>query len=243
MKVSVVIPAFNEERLLPATLAQVGRAAAAAFGSRGWEWELVVCDNNSSDRTAALARAAGARVAFEPVNQIGRARDTGARAAMGEWLVFIDADSTPSDGLLADIAGQIAGGRALGGGATVRLDAEAPLHARLVGACWNTWSRLVGWAAGSCVWARADAFREAGGFGTEAYAGEEVGLSRRLKRLARLRGRRFVILSDHPLETSSRKVRLYTPWEMLRLLLRMAFSLGGAAKDPKACHLWYDGRR
>lgn len=243
MKVSVVIPAFNEERLLPATLRLVQRAAKASFGARGWEWEIVVCDNNSSDRTAVIARGAGARVAFEPFNQIGRARDTGARAAMGEWLVFIDADSTPSAGLFSDIAGQIVSGRALGGGATVRLDAQAPWHARLLGSCWNSWSRLVRWAAGSCVWVEARAFREVGGFGTEAYAGEEVALSRKLKRLARRQGRRFVILSAHPLETSSRKARLYTPWEMLRLLLRMAFSLGRAARDPKACHLWYDGRR
>ena len=243
MKVSIVIPAFNEERLLPGTLELVARAAQSALGGRGWEWEVVVCDNNSTDRTAEIARAAGARVAFEPVNQIGRARDTGARAAMGEWLVFIDADSTPSTALLGDIAGQIAAGRALGGGVVVRLDAEAPWHARLLGFCWNSWSRLVSWAAGSCVWVEATAFREVGGFGTEAYAGEEVGLSRRLKRLARRRGKRFTVLSAHPLETSSRKVRLYTPWEMARLFLRMVFSFGRAAKDPKACHLWYDGRR
>ena len=95
MKVSVVIPAFNEEKLLPSTLGAV-RAAAAAFTARGWEWECVVCDNNSTDRTAEVARAAGAAVVFEPVNQIGRARDAGARAATGAWLVFIDADSWPS---------------------------------------------------------------------------------------------------------------------------------------------------
>lgn len=243
MKVSIVIPAFNEERLLPATLDVVRAAAQAAFDPRGWEWEIVVCDNNSSDRTAEIARAGGAIVAFEPVNQIGRARDTGARAAKGEWLIFIDADSTPSADLLRDIAAQIEAGRALGGGVTVRLDREAPWHARLLGFCWNSWSRLVSWAAGSCVWVEAAAFREVGGFGTEAYAGEEVGLSRRLKRLARRQGRRFTVLSAHPLETSSRKVRLYTPWEMLRLFLRMVFSFGSAAKDPKACHLWYDGRR
>ena len=243
MKVSVVIPAYNEERLLLPTLHLVQSAASASLGARGWEWEVVVCDNNSSDQTASIARATGARVAFEPINQIGRARDTGARAAMGEWLVFIDADSTPSAGLFSDIADQIASGRAIGGGAVVRLDADAPWHARLLGFCWNCWSRLVGWAAGSCVWVEARAFREIGGFGTEAYAGEEVALSRKLKRLARRRGRKFVILADHPIETSSRKVRLYTPWEMLRLLLRMVFSFGRAAKDPKACHLWYDGRR
>ena len=78
MRVSVVIPAFNEEKLLPATLAAV-RAAAGAFADRGWSWECVVCDNNPTDCTAELARAAGATVVFEPVNQIGRARDAGAR--------------------------------------------------------------------------------------------------------------------------------------------------------------------
>lgn len=242
MRVSVVIPAFNEERLLPATLASV-KAAGRAFDRLGWEWETVVCDNNSTDRTAALARAAGARVAFEPVNQIGRARDTGARAAMGEWLVFVDADSQPDEPLFADIAGQVAAGRALGGGATVRLPAECPWPARLFARLWNLWSRLAGWAAGSCLWVEASAFRRAGGFGTEVYAGEEVWLSRRLGRLARSEGRRFVILSRHPLLTSDRKVRLYRFSDHLRLFLRMALTLGRAARRREDCDFWYDGRR
>ena len=242
MRVSVVIPAFNEEKLLPATLAAI-RAAAGAFERRGWAWECVVCDNNSSDGTAAVARAAGATVVFEPVNQIGRARDAGARAATGEWLVFIDADSTPSDALFAAIADQVAAGRALGGGSTVELEPGTPRHARFVCGGWNLWSRLVGWAAGSCVWVEAAAFREAGGFGTEYYAGEEVFLSRRLKAVARRRGRRFVILSAHPLRTSSRKLKLYTVTEAVRFAVRMLFTAGRAAKRPENCEIWYDGRR
>lgn len=242
MRVSVVLPAFNEEKLLPAALAAV-KAAASAFTARGWEWECVVCDNNSTDGTAAAARAAGATVVFEPVNQIGRARDAGARAATGEWLVFIDADSTPSPALFASIAERIASGRVLGGGSTVELEPGTPRYARFVCGLWNLWSRLAGWAAGSCVWVEAEAFRAAGGFGTEYYAGEEVFLSRRLKALARRSGRRFVILSDHPLRTSSRKLRLYTLTEAGRFFFRMLFTAGRAAKRPDACHLWYDGRR
>jgi glycosyltransferase involved in cell wall biosynthesis len=242
MRVSVVLPAFNEEKLLPAALAAV-RASASAFTSRGWAWECVVCDNNSTDGTAAAARAAGATVVFEPVNQIGRARDAGARAATGEWLVFIDADSTPSSALFASIAERIASGRVLGGGSTVELEPGTPRYARFVCGLWNLWSRLAGWAAGSCVWVEAEAFRAAGGFGTEYYAGEEVFLSRRLKTLARRSGRRFVILSDHPLRTSSRKLKLYTLTEAGRFFFRMLFTAGRAAKRPDACHLWYDGRR
>ena len=242
MRVSVVLPAFNEEKLLPAAIAAV-KAAASAFTARGWEWECVVCDNNSTDGTAAVARAAGATVVFEPVNQIGRARDAGARAATGEWLVFIDADSAPSSALFASIADCIASGRALGGGSTVELEPGTPRYARFVCGLWNLWSRLAGWAAGSCVWVEAEAFRAAGGFGTEYYAGEEVFLSRRLKTLARRSGRRFVILADHPLRTSSRKLKLYTLTEGGRFFFRMLFTAGRAAKRPDACHLWYDGRR
>jgi glycosyltransferase involved in cell wall biosynthesis len=242
MRVSVVLPAFNEEKLLPAALTAV-REAAAAFTARGWEWECVVCDNNSTDGTAAVARAGGATVVFEPVNQIGRARDAGARVATGEWLVFIDADSTPSAGLFAAIAERVASGRALGGGSTVALEPGTPRYARFVCGLWNLWSRLAGWAAGSCVWVEAAAFRAAGGFGTEYYAGEEVFLSRRLKTLARRSGRRFVILADHPLRTSSRKLKLYTLAEAGRFFFRMLFTAGRAAKRPENCEIWYDGRR
>jgi glycosyltransferase involved in cell wall biosynthesis len=242
MRVSVVLPAFNEEKLLPASLAAV-REAASAFTARGWAWECVVCDNNSTDGTAAVARAAGATVVFEPVNQIGRARDAGARVATGEWLVFIDADSTPSAELFASIASRIAEGHALGGGSTVELEPGTPRYARFVCGLWNLWSRLAGWAAGSCVWVEAEAFRAAGGFGTEYYAGEEVFLSRRLKTLARRSGRRFVILADHPLRTSSRKLKLYTLTEAGRFFFRMLFTAGRAAKRPEHCGIWYDGRR
>jgi glycosyltransferase involved in cell wall biosynthesis len=242
MRVSVVLPAFNEEKLLPAALAAV-KAASSAFTARGWAWECVVCDNNSTDATAAVARAAGATVVFEPVNQIGRARDAGARAANGDWLVFIDADSTPSAELFASIATRIAEGRVLGGGSTVELEPGTPRYARFVCGLWNLWSRLAGWAAGSCVWVEAEAFRTVGGFGTEYYAGEEVFLSRRLKSLARRSGRRFVILAGHPLRTSARKLKLYTLTEGGRFFFRMLFTAGRAAKRPENCEIWYDGRR
>ena len=90
-----MVPAFNEEQLIEASLRSI-RAAMAAFDRAGWESELIVCDNNSTDRTADIARAMGATVVFEPINQISRARNAGAAAASGGWLVFVDADSQPS---------------------------------------------------------------------------------------------------------------------------------------------------
>src|SRR5436190_3129466 len=114
MRISIILPAFNEERLIGETLRAVN-AAAMAFGRRGWEVEVIVCDNNSTDATAKLALASGARVVFEAVNQIGRARNSGAAAAAGDWLIFVDADSKPSAELFADVADQIERGECLGG--------------------------------------------------------------------------------------------------------------------------------
>src|SRR5262245_15085952 len=114
VKISVIVPAYNEEKLLPATLQSI-RGAMAGFTRNGWATELLVCDNNSTDRTAELARAAGAKVVFEPVNQIGRARNAGAAGAGGDWLVFVDADSHPSEALFADVAEAIRSGQYMAG--------------------------------------------------------------------------------------------------------------------------------
>ena len=241
MTVSVIVPAFNEERGLAASLRSI-RRAMAAFDDAGWSSELIVCDNNSTDRTAAIAREHDAEVVFEPVNQISRARNAGAARAAGDWLVFVDADSHPSRELFADVTRSIAAGRCLGGGSTVRVDA-ADVGSTLVIGAWNAISRLTRWAAGSFVFCEVSAFREIGGFSLELFAAEEIDMSRRLKRLARARGRTFVILHEHPLETSARKKDLYTPREHLTFMLKTLARRGRTLRSREECYQWYDGRR
>jgi cellulose synthase/poly-beta-1,6-N-acetylglucosamine synthase-like glycosyltransferase len=241
MKISIVVPAFNEERLLANSLAQF-HSATGAFARIGWENELIVCDNNSTDRTAEIALAAGATVVFEPVNQIARARNAGAAAATGDWLVFVDADSHPSAELFADVANQIQSGKYLAGGVTVRLD-ERHFVAGCITQLWNCASRSLKLLAGSFIFVETATFREVGGFSNELFVAEELELSQRLKRLARGRGRGIVILHRHPLVTSARKMRLYTMREHLRFLARVIFSNGRALGSREKAHLWYDGRR
>ncbi|HWX23189.1 MAG TPA: glycosyltransferase [Candidatus Binatia bacterium] len=241
MRISIVIPAFNEERLLVQTLARV-KEAMAAFSSRGWECELIVCDNNSTDRTAELARAAGAKVVFEPVNQIARARNRGAGAASGDWLVFVDADSHPSRELFAEVAQEIAAGRCLAGGCTVKLDGNYPVGNGVV-RLWNWLSRTFRLLAGSFIFCDANVFREAGGFGQELFAGEEIELSTKLKLLAKQKGRVIVILHRHPLLTSGRKMELYRPSEHLWFLAKAILWRKKVLTSREQCPTWYDGRR
>lgn len=236
MKLSVVVPAYNEEKLLAAALEHV-RRGMEVFAGRGWDCELIVCDNNSTDRTPDIARAAGARVVFEPVNQISRARNAGAAAASGDWLLFVDADSSPSPALLADVLEKIESSSCIGGGATVAMPGGRT-DVRLWTVLWNAFSRATSWAAGSFFFCEARVFRELGGFSERLYAAEELDLSRRLKR----RGR-FVILSRHPLATSDRKARLYSWREHAAFVTRFIFRGIRTLRRREDCSIWYDGRR
>lgn len=241
MKISVVIPAFNEEKLLPATLAAV-TASQKALLDLGWETETIVCDNNSTDATAAVARSAGATVVFEPVNQIARARNTGARAATGDWLVFVDADSQPSPELFADVAAVIQCGKCLGGGATIQMVSKVPWLRRL-NPVWNCLSRTLRWAAGSFIFCERRAFQELGGFDEKLYVSEELDFSQRLKKLARRQRRTVEILTRNSLRTSDRKAHLYTFGDHLRFFLRIFYAGPGLYKKRENCGIWYDGKR
>lgn len=241
MRISLIIPAYNEEKLLGRALAEV-RRSMGVFDRAGWESELIVCDNNSTDRTAQLAREAGAQVVFEPVRQIGRARNTGAAAASGDWLLFMDADSQPNPGLYEDVVEQIRSGRCLAGGSTVKLDENHRLAVRIL-EFWNWVSRTFRLMAGSFIFCETAAFREVGGFNQELYASEELDLSKRLKVLARRSGKQIVILERNPLITSARKFHLYTPTEYFWFLSRTVLSAGRTLKRRESCQPWYDGRR
>jgi len=242
VNISVVIPAFNEEKFLPATLQSLQAAASKAWNSLPWEWEIIVCNNNSSDRTAEVAQAAGAKVVFEPVNQISRARNTGARAASGQWLMFMDADSHPSAALLADAAQAMKSEDVAGGGAVLKFDNSAPWGHWAVH-FWNFCSRTLRWAAGSFLFCRSQAFSELGGFDETLFVSEEIDFSRRLKRWARKHQQRVIILNRNPLVTSGRKTHLYTLGDHLKFIARSLYMGRRLCRTRQHCGIWYEGRR
>jgi glycosyltransferase involved in cell wall biosynthesis len=240
VKISIVVPAFNEEKLLGGTLTQI-KSASGAFAKIGWETELIVCDNNSIDRTAEIARAAGAIVAFDPVNQISRARNTGAAAATGDWLIFVDADSHPGAELFADVAKEIQSGDCIAGGATLRWDRKhfiTELLMPLVNMGFR-WRRML---IGAFIFIETAAFRKLGGFSQEAFAGEDLELSGRLKTLAEETGKRFVVLHRHPVVTSARRLGDYSQLTPIKVLYHTLFHPYRFNASREAAHRWYDGR-
>ena len=241
MKISIVIPAFNEERLLGRSLEEI-KKACSAFTERNWTSEVIVCDNNSSDRTAEIARQAGAIVVFEPVNQIARARNRGASVATGDWVVFIDADSHPTSGLFRDMADVVVSDRYLGGGALIQMDTSSPVGRFFTG-LWNLISRVGTLMAGSYIFVERSAFQSINGFSEKLFAGEELDLAKRLKSLARQRRKKLVILRAHPLQTSGRKLDLYSRKELIWFFARALVAQNRVLRNRETCHPWYDGRR
>ena len=242
LKLSVVVPAFNEEKLIANSLA-VLCASIKAAGYADSQWELLVCDNASNDTTAQLAAAAGASVVYEPQRQISRARNTGAAAASAPWLLFVDADTTPSAELMRATRGLMERGNCCAGGALVD-GAELPFLTRtlLLGA-WNTFSRALGLACGAYVFCRREAFTDLGGFSTELYAGEEIDLCWRLRRWGNEHGEKLVIITEPRLRTSMRKLDLYTPAEILMMFARAVLHPTRVLKSRRYLDHWYDGRR
>ena len=108
---------------------------------------------------------------------------------------------------------------------------------------WNLVSRSKKWLAGSFIFVEAAAFRKLGGFNPEYFAAEELDLSQRLQKLAREQQKEIVILRRHPLVTSARKMKLYTPRELGGFFLRTIFSHRRAVRSRETAYMWYDGRR
>lgn len=241
MLVSIIIPAFNEERLISACLKSVD-AALAANRAYGFAHEVIVVDNNSTDKTALLATEAGARVVFEPINQIARARTAGADAASGDWLLFLDADCLLNAALVDDIFRLIAQGKHVGAGSTLYMP-NLPWWAAGLLHFWTALSVIFKWAAGALIVCNAKAFREVGGFNQALYAAEEVDLSRKLKQWGRAHRLAFTILRKHPIETSPRKVELYSSREIFSQFFRLLLSPWRTLQNKKRLSIWYDGRR
>jgi glycosyltransferase involved in cell wall biosynthesis len=241
MHLSIIVPAFNEARLIEQCIQSI-TLSVASHSKSGFTSEIIVVNNNSTDNTAELAKLAGAQVVFEPINQIGRARNAGAAQATGDWLLFLDADSLLSPGLLADILQMIESGRYVGCGSTLRMDAM-PWWANLTLQLWTRTSILCRWAAGALVVCRRDAFHEVGGFDQDLYALDEIRLSKLLKQWGRERGLQFSILTNHPLETSSRKFSLYSSHEIAGQIFRIFLLPKQTLQDKKHLSFWYDGRR
>ena len=125
--ISLIVPAHNEQATLGRTLEAIHKAARAV----GQPYELIVVDDASTDATSEMAAQNNARVVSVNHRQIAATRNSGAHAAQGERLFFVDADTTIHSRALSSALRAMDNG-AVGGAAPTRFDAAAPLYAHLL---------------------------------------------------------------------------------------------------------------
>lgn len=211
---SVVVPAFNEEGYLAATLEHVQAAAAVLERRGGPQTEIVVVDNASTDATAAIAARCGARVVNEAIHNIARVRNAGARASQAETIVFLDADTLIPHEALARIDEEMRDPRCAGGALNLLYRPRRRM-VRWYLAGWRWVGTVAEMAMGSGQFCRREVFADLGGYDETIFMGEDVDFFLRLRRLARSRGLRARVLRDVVVSPSARRFDQWPLWRIL----------------------------
>jgi glycosyltransferase involved in cell wall biosynthesis len=189
-RISIIVPALNEEKLIERTL-----ACFPLEVRRNLNMELIVSDGGSTDRTLEIARQHADIVVEHLANRrqtIAEGRNRGAERATGDLLVFINADTLPRDPS-GFVQGLKAFADTLSDDRTVVAIAcpveiapeERGLTDRLFHGFFNNYVRLLnlvglGMGRGECQVIRRDAFVKAGGYEDQMAAGEDFDLYKRL---------------------------------------------------------------
>jgi len=233
--ISFVVPAHNEQTCLSATLAAIHDSARALSQS----YEIIVVDDASTDATAEIARAHNARVVSVNHRQIAATRNSGARAANGDRIFFVDADTTINPRTLGAALRAMDHGAA-GGGGTVWIDwREAlPLYARIVTILLVAFPKLIGFTGGAFMFCTRAAYQATGGFDERLYWSEEGAFTMALRR----EGRFYV--PWRPVLTSGRRLRKTSGGELLLGAVRMLLSpVKFLTQRAPVEKIWYDSNR
>ena len=228
---SVIIPAYNEEKWLHKSLNALQKAMST-IDMRG---EIIVTDNNSSDKTSEVAQNYNAQVIFEPKNQISRARNTGAKIAKGQYLIFLDADTIISSEILQTALNNLKSGTCCGGGALVTADIFKGTYTQKILNFWTAIATKYQIAAGCFIYCLRDAFEDIYGFNEKLYASEEIWFSRSLKKWGGKHKMSFNLINSKII-TSSRKLN-----HPIRLIIAtaMAIILPFSIYSRTLCWFWY----
>lgn len=247
-RISLIIPAFNEELYLPALLDSVD-VARARYVRGANDVEVIVADNSSTDGTAAIARARGCRVIRVEKRAIAAARNGGARAATGEIVAFIDADSQIHPETFNVIERTIASGKAIGGGTGAWFSRMSPGIAVTLG-LGMLMATLANLEIG-VIFCRRDDWEAVGGYNENLLCAEDVEFIVALKRLGRERGQRFVRVKGARAITSARKFDRHGDWHYFTLapvvgLYSLLFNRPALQKQMGAALIqsyWYEDRQ
>jgi rSAM/selenodomain-associated transferase 2 len=194
--ISVIIPAYNEEKALPATLASLRQQPG--------EYEVIVADGGSTDRTCAIVREGDIRLVQAPKGRASQ-MNAGAVQASGEWLLFLHADTLLPEGALARLNALESNPEVQAGGFFHSFSGN-DWRLKLISLLDNLRCRCSRIIYGDqAMFVRRDLFRRLGGF-PDVPMLEDVGFCEKLVRVA------TPVLLRPPVLTDSRKFLKMGVW-------------------------------
>jgi len=240
-RISLVVPAHDEEALLPRLLDSVDTARASLSDSDS-AVEVIVADNASTDRTAGIARSRGCRVAAVERRSIAAARNGGAAIARGGILAFTDADGSIHPRTFLAIERAMEDRRFVAGATGVTMERWSPGIA-LTFALALPWIWILSVDTG-VVFCRREDFAAVGGYDEAHRYAEDVEFLFALRRLGRSRGQRLVRPRGVKTIASARKFDQHGDWHYFTRMPRLAgrWLAGRRGRDEFAERYWYGNR-
>jgi glycosyltransferase involved in cell wall biosynthesis len=242
MKFSVIIPAYNEQEYLPRLLESIAVARSNYSGGAD-QVEVIVANNDSTDRTAQIAAAHGAGVITIQKRRIAAARNGGARIAGGEILCFIDADSAVHPQTFDAIDEAMKTGSYVWGVTGAILERKS--FALLVTYCVGMPMVLLTGIDTGLSFCRREDFVTVGGYDENRLYAEDVLLPMALRRLGRTRGQKFIRLPQVKALGCTRKFDQFGDWHYFWMLGHVFKSLltWNWHDEKLAQRYWYDSGR
>lgn len=235
-KFSILIPARNEEKFLPSCLDAI-KAAAVPYPN---QVEIIVALNRCTDRTEDIARQCGAKVVREDGRNLARIRNAAAKAATGEIIVTIDADSRMTGNMLVEIDRLLQTGKYIGGGVTIRPErwSLGIFVTVLLLAVLLFWRRV----SGGLFWCLRNDFEAIGGFDENLVSLEDLDFAKRLKAYGKNKRKLFTTITKAHIITSCRKWDAFGDWYLLTNPRLVRQLLQGKSQED-ANHFYYDVKR
>ena len=234
MKISIVIPAYNEENYLPATLEKIG----AALANAGCNSETIVVDNESTDKTQQIAENFGAKVFTETEHNIAKVRNTGAKNAVGDVSIFVDADTLVPETLFQKIVDAMKDEKCFGGAVAVDYQRFERKWMKIYLRGWQFWGTLFSMKQGATQFCRKSIFEKLGGYDETIFMGEDVIFYWRLTKFAEQSNGYLLFIKNPKVTTSTRRFDRMSIWKTLLLTHPLFILL--TRKRKKFWRDWYE---